>query len=349
MVFATYYVLDPGTQMWVRLAMLLLSFPVAWLSWRYVEQPFRHPSASVTRRTYFMRTGLACALLAMCGGVIHALGGVPERFPVAVRRLADAVVVPDYACANRPLAEVKGDVSCRLGDPHVPPSFILWGDSHASVYDRALGARALAHGVSGYTITAFGCRPLHLNLDLRDQPVKAVKQAKCRKRNQEVLDFIVGLRPRAVLLAAYWNPQASKKHAAPIFTNGDKAMFEAGVKRLRAHGIEVYLALDVPARPSAAGRPEFAKAYLLGQVVDGTISLATHHRQTAAMRAFGASLERQGLVYLLDPARLLCEGQVCHMIRNGYQIYFDSNHLNTRGAAIASAAFEPMLRRLARP
>ncbi len=349
-VFGHYYLLGPYR--YVRLAMVVLAFPLAWLSWRYVELPFRKPRLLLSRRALFLSAFAASGALALYGTGIALANGLPWRFDAAVQRLNERGPEPDYGCAGRPIDSIRAEARCRIGGALARPSFVLWGDSHAAVYLPALNMLGRRHGVAGYDLTSLGCPPL---LPIRAQEEKAnqwmfrpAKKRECAERNLAAMRFLAAERPRVVLLAAHWSVYAGGLHPDPEAPGGDRQAFEQGVRQLRALGIAVQVVQDVPDAPFAEPR-RLAKAQLLGAMERIEPSRAEHLRRDAAFRAITSELERRGLIGTIDPSRLLCGPRTCRITDAGYPLYFDGNHLSERGALFVAPAFEPLFKQLERP
>ena len=347
-VFGTYYLLEPWR--YLRLGMVLLAFPLAWLSWRYVELPFRKPRLLLSRRTLFVCALAASGTLTLYGTGIYLAKGLPGRFDPAVQRLSERGPEPDYGCTGRPIATLRTDARCRIGDPEARPSFVLWGDSHAAAYLPALDMLARRHGISGYDLTSLGCPPL-LPIRAREEKAnqwmfRAAQKQECAARNAQVMRFLAEERPRAVLLAAHWRVYASGRQPIAETPDGDKMVFEAGVRQLRALGIQVHVVQDVPDAPLAEPW-RLAKAQLLGTMRRIEPGRADYLRRDAAFRVIAADLQRRGLMGVIDPSEILCGPQTCKVTDAGYPLYFDGNHLSARGARFVAPAFEPVLRTLA--
>lgn len=342
-VFGNYYLLGPYR--YVRLAMVLLAFPLAWLSWRYIELPFRKPRLLLSRRQLFLGALAGSGALALYGAGIALANGLPWRFDAAVQRLNERGPEPDYGCAGRPIDTIRTDTACRIGSTRRKADFVLWGDSHAAVYLPALDMLAHRHGVAGYDLTSLGCPPLLPIRAHEEKPnqwmFRAARKQECAARNAAVMRFLAEERPRIVLLAAHWSVYGSGRNPDAETPGGDRIAFERGVRQLRALGIAVRVVEDVPDAPFAEPR-RLAKAQLLGVMHRIEPLRADHLRRDAAFRAIALDLERRGLIGVIDPSRLLCGPQTCKVTDAGYPLYFDGNHLSARGARFVAPVFEPM-------
>lgn len=351
-VFGSYYVLDAHLRAVTRLAMAALAFPVAWLSWRFIERPFRAPRVLLPRRALFISAVAASGALALYGAGVYLADGLPGRFDETARRLSERGPQPDYGCANQSIDDLRRGARCRIGGADPQPSFLLWGDSHAAVYFPALDALARRHGVSGYDAAKLGCPPLiairREDLRATQRIARAGKLDACAVHNAQIMQFIVETRPRVVLLAAAWRAYSGGKQAVAGATAGYQGAFETGVAKLRALGIRVFVVQDVPgatfAEPGA-----LAKAYLTGTTMPLEPNLAACLQRESRFRAVTADLERGGLIEVIDPATRLCDRSSCHVTHGGYPLYYDSNHLSARGVQFVAPIFAPMMRSLASP
>ncbi|MEO9131912.1 MAG: acyltransferase family protein, partial [Sphingomonas sp.] len=312
-VFGGYYAPNPFGH--IRVALALLAFPIAWISWRYIELPFRKPRLLLSRRTLFVTAIGLSGALALLGTAIYRANGFPSRFDEAVQRLSERGPQPDYGCANRSIETMRTDLRCLIGGTGPRPSFVLWGDSHAAVYFPALDSVARHYGVSGYDAAKLGCPPLIPVKARDDRPEKwmlrAEKLKDCFAHNAQVLQFLAAERPAAVVIAAEWGIYAGGKHALDeaLYRN---RIFEAGILKLRALGIRVYVVQDVPSATLAEPRA-LAKAHLTGATVTLEPNLAAYLRRDASFRAMASDLQRRGLIDIIDPALRLCDAQSCRV------------------------------------
>lgn len=351
-VFGSYYVLDAHVQAVTRLAMAALAFPVAWLSWRFIERPFRAPRLLLSRRALFAAAIAVSGVLALYGGAVYLANGVPNRFDETARRLSERGPQPDYGCANRSINDMRSDSRCLIGGAGPRPSFLLWGDSHAAVYFPALDVLARRYGVAGYDATKLGCAAL-IPIRPRETPpekwmLRAGKLNACDAHNAQVMQFITETHPRAILIAAEWAAYAVGKHSVVGASDQYDIAFETGVAKLRALGIRVFVVQDVPGATSTEPGA-LAKAYLTGRTTTVEPNLAAYLRRESLFRAVAADLRRRGLIEVIDPATRLCDQKSCRVTDDGYPLYYDSNHLSARGALFVAPIFAPVMRFLASP
>ncbi len=192
----------------LSLGIVLLSFLLSYLSWRFIEKPFRR--ASLPRFAVFGAAAAAMACLCVAGAAFSLSEGFPSRVDKGIFRMAATPL--DMARYCRPLAlpDIKGGMACQFGeDRGGAADLILWGDSHAGHYLPAIATLAKARKQAGVLFTMAGCHPF------LDDPHTA---RKCSAFNAAVARFAV---ERSVKLAILRRPVDHPSQAfAPVYGRG---------------------------------------------------------------------------------------------------------------------------------
>jgi peptidoglycan/LPS O-acetylase OafA/YrhL len=163
-----------------RLVLVVVSCAAAFLSWNYIEKPFRQGTAPPRRvAAAFAMSTLA---LAAAGSFVIVRAGVPDRLPASVRALASLTVMWSYdGC--RP-----SNSDCETGRPWADAKYriVLIGDSNAVHFVPELAAAAEGHDVSIWFFG--GCSPVHDGdrTLYYDHPDPAYNQ-ECKKSRDRVL------------------------------------------------------------------------------------------------------------------------------------------------------------------
>ena len=118
----------------VKISLMLLSVALAWLSFRFVEQPFRAPSAAPRRKVYSLAA--AAGVLVMLFGLIL----LDARTPAAGSGGGRDGDAPNYGLAKSCNAE-RDFVARPECQSTGSPSVMLWGDSYAMHLADALVAQ----------------------------------------------------------------------------------------------------------------------------------------------------------------------------------------------------------------
>ncbi|MDB5678126.1 acyltransferase family protein [Sphingomonas bacterium] len=174
------------------LAGIAVSIAMAWITYRWVEQPARRGTVRFGAVAAIVAGGAAVVTAIAVVGLIWA--GVPERFtPRARVMLAQA---DDYAplarkCFHTAFADIDG--KCLVG--RGLPTALIWGDSHAATDSAGIAA---ALGVPSAVVSSGGCPPV---ID----PSAGVSEG-CAKRNRAILAWLQQ-RPHitTIVLTALWH------------------------------------------------------------------------------------------------------------------------------------------------
>lgn len=151
-----FYVAGPQGPI-VGIGCLVVSSFVAYLSWRYIEQPFRN-RAKVGRRAIFASSIGAIVIMLSVGMLFLQTNGLPNRLDPDFQKLVKARKYKhDRQECHRvtPERAARGDV-CLRGADGKAASFVLIGDSHADALSPAIFGAARQLGISGYQYTAAG-------------------------------------------------------------------------------------------------------------------------------------------------------------------------------------------------
>ncbi|WP_213738409.1 acyltransferase family protein [Bradyrhizobium sp. dw_411] len=214
-----------------KVMLFVLTVLISYLSWRFVEQPFRQKSLAPTRGAAFRIAGLATALLlaGSIGGIVAS--GAPSD--------ADRVALQLESYNNYNQRPLYRDGVCFFSDSGVfgadclglapgKTNIMLWGDSLAAHYFYGLGKVTDPQAVNILQATQAACMPT----------LNAAAQGKvpCRDFATQMEAFFADHRPDRVILSADW-----LEYARPPRFDGMIADLRQTIARLNAAGIAVDL------------------------------------------------------------------------------------------------------------
>jgi len=349
-VFATYHYLDRSLSAFEIAGVIAVSIAIAACSWRYVEQPFRRPGGVASRRHIFLQAATATSIFAISGFAIYLWNGVPQRYSPDVQAvLAPKMDGPSTGCDSGQGEQTIFGLTCKIGRPDVPATFLVWGDSHADVLVPGIARAANLTGYSGLVVVRGGCPPL-LEYVVRDE---------CRKRNDAILNFIQKRQLNTVILGAHWTVNAERSYIDRgelryIPSGQDSESVELSfeeshrafarslhrtVTALHANGIRVVIigqmpeiGVDVPMT--------LARNRMRGLSQDIGPTLAQFEARNRFVLDTFRSLD--GMADFVYPHRMLCPKLRCAVTLEGKPLYLDGNHLSRFGADSISAIFEPV-------
>lgn len=325
----------------VALAAVLLSAVLATLSWHFVERPFRVPGR-MSRARIFAFAGSGTAAVLALGLATHALQGVPWRIDPTTRALAataqDRLHIRQ-TCMNR----LPGEALCVIGKREVPPSVVLWGDSHAGALMSAVEVALEAAGLSAYVASHAACAPL-----LGVERVDAYDPEGCVRFNEALAAMIDARAAKidTVVLAGRWPLNVSGERApgedgrpaklaslvdesltdnASVFRRG----LEAVVARLRGHGLRVVILGGVP-EIGWDVPPLLASRLRLGIPLPPVPTLAEIKQRHAAADHILAEVAGEQGAEIVPLAPLLCRPD-CRVLERDLPLYADDDHLSIDG------------------
>ena len=316
----TEYVTDAPVRRWTSVAVIVASFALAYLSWRFIERPFRDPRR-FGRHAIFGWTAAGLAAVCVAGAAFIMAQGWPQRFDARAVTYAAAVddVSPRRAGCHDPNS-TRGRPACIFGNP-TRVDTVVWGDSHGVELAYALAER----GGSGLVQqTRSGCPPV-IGYDSPGRPT-------CASGNREVMnDVLRNPRVRTVYLAAYW---ANHIEQPPIFWE----RLDATIAQLTRAGRRVVLIGAVPPNRFEVPRSLAHRAIWGGDAarVAGR-SRAEFETEMAAFAAVARRWQARG-VTVLDPVTRLCPEARCMIEHDGKPLYFDAHHLSLTGARFVVGA-----------
>ena len=327
---------------------MLLALSLAWLSWRFVELPFREKRLLPGRKPVLVGGLLAMVALAVTGSVVRSADGFPQRLTGKALEYAQAL---DWKAGQMDCMLVTSDKNldkaCLIGgNKETPATQLFWGDSHAAALLPAIEDNATREGRPVWLYSMSACPPI-LSDDLRQR---------CRDFNENTMEQVRRLQIKDVVLASNWslyvygredgdkkvllNPRDSRVEAEARMA----AALKARVEMLREAGAQVWLFKEVPLqRKGAISR--LTSLARVGRSAEGLGRPLQEHlaRQGFLSALFDSMSAADPGVHVIDPTPLMCSGQICSIEVNGYSQYRDEDHLSDLGSARLSPLFTPML------
>lgn len=315
----TEYMTDTRLAGWVSVAVISASLIMAFLSWHLVERPFRN-TATFDQPRVFRWTAASIAIAGTTSITLMMMNGWPARFsPEALRMEAasnDISPVRDK-CITSEIGGPRPD--CTLG-ASVPPTTIVWGDSHGVELAWAISENLAKRQGALIQRTRGSCPPI---LDYGP----TAKAPGCRAFNRNILNMIAANSDlRTVILIGFW--------ADPAYRAGQNPQkLDKTIRVLSALNRDVILIGAVPRQPFDVPR-RLARLVERGdQTESAGLPLELFLEQNAWLRRYYPGWRRLG-VTIHEPADTLCNPRFCGVIRSGVPLYFDKHHLSLSGARL---------------
>jgi len=331
---------EPATA--TLLLLCALTVLLAWLTWKFVEMPFRDRSKT-SAKTIFIAAATGAVLFIALGITGWQQGGFSARFPAFVQKMD--LTRKEFRrvqknCSATPA--VAGAPTCTLGNAGNLTGVML-GDSHAEALADALGEKLAEKNLGMRLLSATGCAPI-AGVQRREYPG-------CAAHNDNAHAFVLASQQiHRVVLMARWTlaleesrydngeggveggesvhldatPGISAEGGAvaqdgTAASSGTDARFRrvaaqlvTTVHTLLAAGKQVVLVYPVP--EAGWNVPDrLAKLYLRNGVIrpgDASTAYAAFVARTARTRAVLDSIGEHPALLRIYPEKFLCNAQL---------------------------------------
>ena len=324
---------EPGWLLFLLLA--LASLVLAFISWRFVEQPFR-------RKHFISRTAViitfVVATLSFIGfGLMGKVSNGFEMFGLneAQRKvMLTASSSPKNAqCHALGHDYLKPINACEY---HVKdPEWAVLGNSHAVelAYALAWELRAVHQGIKHLTFSA--CPPSF---------GRAGRVAGgCAAWTREAVDYIAHNDRISHVVISYKTYLVDPMHSRPASDDfrpvNDVARLKIWksyvdtVKYLLAAKKQVIVVLQAPQLP------KYVQSYIAAEQQDfgfvGGVSRSAWETHSAFIRSRLGDLPEEAII--IDPADFFCNQVTCAAVKDNTALYFDDQHMSVAGSALISA------------
>lgn len=341
-VFYKYYIPQP-LDIYDLTTIFAVTFSLSILSWKFIETPMRGHSCK--RKTIFLT--FASFLLAMItlSLFVHAQNGLPNRLGPSALAYSQAEhdKNPLQNACNRPsLDTIKQNKICSTNPDSAPPSFILWGDSHADAMAPVFYTLSKELGINGYVATYDGCPPI----------MDALQTGRgadfyCNEFNEEIVKLIERHHIKAIFLVSAWGNWIFNQRvylekptttALPtdlpqdINTNALAGLNDT-IKIISQEKSHIYLVQTVPTASFDPPRELSLNETFKGRGDDRTsIPIVSYTKIRQPILTISHMNEGNPNVSFLDPIAYLCDTDRCHISKNGKSLYYNGGHISTFGA-----------------
>ena len=324
------------------LPLIALSLGIAYLSWRFVENPVRNRKR-FSRRWIF--TGAAAvSVLVLAVTFVAGRSSINESrtAPLTGIKFVDAT---DRLEVNRGLGNdcrkfVGSDPACATG---ANPLVLLWGDSYAMHLAQGLEASQTQVPFTQQTLSA--CAPV-LGWAHQNQSYGKDQGRECLAQNEQVFDWLKTQNQiTTVILASPWddalNPGGyGMDSAGEVYQTGTVGMglLRVTIEKLHDIGKRVVVVAPAPKNTEDTGLC-LARALVNGLELSecnfspesNLLADATEYLQQASTKAGFFSLEN-----------LICKPKLCEAFAGDLFIYRDKGHFSKEGSQYIGETYDLM-------
>ena len=317
---------DPGVASGV--ALFTLTFVLAALTYRYVEQPVRGMVA-VKRNAVFGGWALASTVLAVAGAalvyadrIVPSLANATYAQQLALVQSTNiATTRADDICLRKVLSPSDAvDPNCVVGPATLPERVLLFGDSHAAHYVGVLTSFSKMGKFRFRNLQVGSCPPVTGDVKAF-VPVRRL--ADCTDSHAIWLPAIE--KAEVLIMGGTWSQY---EHTSATFL----PMLQAQIRQYAAMGKTVVILGKIPviARFDRMCREKSLRYPFMDCEAPANAMPEDVKRVNDALRRFAASVPN---VRYYDPERFICPAGICSAYGEDRQSrYFDAHHFSVEGS-----------------
>jgi peptidoglycan/LPS O-acetylase OafA/YrhL len=323
--------------LWATLGLGVVSIPVAYLVYRFIEQPALATRARVLGRPRYVLVAAVLGsvmVLVLANGIGYASARAPltsgttakdftvETLPVG-NRIVPSNVQPSLRDASRSVSPLYSDgchrqfesvdsSGCAFGTNSDAPVVVLFGDSHAAQWFPALVPMADAGSIQLITYTKSSCPSVQVPVLMN-----GVTYAECEQWRSEVTDKIADMKNATVVLANYGGNIGTESTRESVWSAG----MEKTVGELAAQS-RVYVLADTPdigSTPALCLSVNLNSADRCSGDRDAVLSSDIQSLERTATEAGGGTY--------VDMNEFICNDVSCPVVIDNVLVYRDAHHL----------------------
>lgn len=332
----------------------VVSIGLAYLSWKWVEVPFRKKHM-IGRRSIFVFSAFVGSILIVFSFMGYKTGGFPNRLS------EDIIEITEWSSSRNPRVH-----ECQGGDNNIIPpdetcvygntekvELAIWGDSHASALAYVLGDDLGDRDRGLREISFSGCPPV---VGLKREGVRG-----CTEHNDEVLEYLLQSKQiQTVILHARWTLLVEQKRFdnkeggvepggsaisypehSPTLEGGERynaiaSLLDIQVQKLISAGKDVVIVYPIPEAGWDVPTYMAKKSWLQGES-DVTVSTSreVYTKRTERTKRLLDAIAGESNLRRVYPGEWLCgeayKGR-CVAVLEGKPLYSDDDHLSRFGA-----------------
>jgi peptidoglycan/LPS O-acetylase OafA/YrhL len=339
---------EPKQQLFI--AAIVLSFLCAWLSYQYVEKPFRKKTISKTKPRFSV---LHYASMSIVFFIVIGLIGVSERGFQS--RFVDGGYTESIKFSpKRKACHFSGndfkqpENSCRYYGENI--TWATFGDSHTVEPAYALAKSLEPQNIGLLHLSFSGCLP-SIYFDVKGSACSDwVKTSfSYLKHSRSIKHIYLGFHYNGFLFGSHRNhyPDIPNQDPSLLLTSEyshltaeqTRELYWQGlleiITSLKASGKTVYLQYPIPELPSHISTLLTPFSIFGGGLLfdlENTTSAEYYFTRNKYILAKLNSLKYDDQLIAVKPFELLCHHSHCPSVSQGKSLYFDDGHLSIEGA-----------------
>jgi len=323
------------------IALCLISLVLAWLSWKFVEAPFRNKKA-FTRNKIFFFSMASIIISSSLGLSMHLKNGYGDRVNFT-EELANSFERPSSEnCFDTPFNHSADQWGCILGRGEGEINFILFGNSHSLSLKTLIDEKAKQKGIKVFYTGSSGCLPfLGIHPKRNDQ-----YENNCNFLNKRVFDLAKSSDVDGIILSARWSyytygdydfsggqlisdmPQGpfNLQHSIDTFNVG----LGVTIDSFNLIEVPIHLITQPPHQKYPSQSAYFSSVKGFGSIESFSVKRVDFDMLNEI--PINAFYDYENNINIYNITDLFCDEFVCLIGDKDKSFYYDDDHLSVNGA-----------------
>ncbi len=319
-------VLWPSAGLPLKTAAVIVALGASVLTYRFVEQRVRYNGYLAARPRRTIAFGLAVTVVcALIGGAAFARADAATKSPAQAlfRAAADDKLRP-VDCSS---VIADPDTTCALGAKASKKTIVLFGDSHAAMWNETFDRIGREHGYRIIPLQLGNCPAADLR-SFYNPPVGRV-YGECSRWRDRTLRLIGDIDPELVVFAGdadYYAGTPDHESETGLTSEDWTTGIKRTASRLDQMGVPFAMIADAPS-------PGFNVSNCLsrreGALIGGSLCVFDRDVVHPASRSAVRAVEKFKDGAAIDLTDQICPAKSCQTMRGGMVLYIDDNHLTS--------------------
>lgn len=350
---------------WEKGALTIATLAAAYLSYRFIETPYRHKRNLSFSRVKFHLGISALAIAAACV-YVYLSKGVPQRFDGKYSQaLLPHKIREGDLCDFKSIPGVENIESCTFGADNGNRTIYLFGDSHASVLIGGLNNEFKKAHITGHRVKINGCAHFIPGMIAGEPSSARVNQAiDCKRSFDNLLKYMSETRADAIIVNVRWASRFSPipgritsfafdngqggvelKPEKPSFAldgNNNWVQIESAkhaalsefITKLASASPALFVVYPTPEPGWDLPKYNFSHYLKSGNIPkDITVSYAIFNKRQSFVKDVFDGIDHPSIIRI-SPERHMCEPDngLCYLQKGHAAYFYDTNHLSFVGA-----------------
>jgi len=327
-----------------KFIMLIVIFLLSYLSWKFIELPFKYNKENNKNRFLFIFLLSIILLILSTVGIYKK--GYDTRFP-DYYKLKETLARPARTeCFDRRKTNEIRDWKCNLGEKNKKSNIFVFGDSHAFSFIDTIDLILKKKNVSADFLSESSCLPLLENYSIKKKELFSQRQKDCFLLNQKIFNYIKENKINKVIFISAWpqsmtnykpvhkNKKFAKKSTDKLLTIEDfKSRLFLTSKMYKDIGTDLIFIKNIPFQNLQDPGKFFLKNYKKKKfekiIKKKSINTIDHDEYQKDVNQIFHYFKNE--IKFIDAGKIFCDKQKCYLGDINGVYYFDDNHLTVYG------------------